>query len=624
MEIGSLVVSGFRPLHNVDIRLDDLTVLIGPNGSGKSSILAALRVFFTPHTRLDERDFWRSREGTVVDEVTIRVTFDRLTPEAEEAFGPYVTDGKLVVERYFPEPGVGEYLAYRAAVPDFTHIRNLPKGHRDAYNRLVDSGQFEGLERASSKDDAFAQMAAWEQDHPDSCEEAAETVDFVRLSASEPTAIASYLRFLFVGALEDPGAHLAAEGQGAVGELIKEAVDTTELEQALTRISADADAQAGAALESLEDVFAAFRDSTAEALNQFAPGFSVELSWGELSRMTASRPRIHASVRRSDGFETDLEYQGHGIQRSLMYGVLTARATSGERAPTRTLMLAIEEPEAFQHPLSARVLARTLLDLAGRGYQVIYSTHSPDLVSPRAVRGLRLVTRVSDEVGSAHARVEAFDLDELAVVFGQAVNRDDITSETLAVRLDANLERRVLEGLFARACVLVEGDEDEALLRAACLEAGSNLDERGIAIIQTRGKTGMPLTLAFLSHAGVPCYPIFDLDRDKTNQDDQQRWAELALQKLQQIDPEPPLETTTVDAKYACFEHNVGATVAGEFGSDWERLLNEASNDFGYVPTQGRKVAPVLYEALRQATSARMESPSLRAVAAQVLDLVPD
>lgn len=566
MKVESISVRGFRPLRNVDVRLNNLTVLIGPNGSGKSSVLAALRVFFTPSVRLDRRDFWRGHDGITEDEVTIRVTFCDLSVEAAAAFGPYTGNKRLVIERHFNEPGPGNYLAHRAAVPAFSNVRNLPKGHRDAYNHLVDAGEFEGLQRVRNKDDAFEQMSAWEHRHPELCEQALEAVDFVRLPAGEPTAIDSYLRFLFVGALEDPAGHLEAEGQGAVGELIREAVDTSGLDRQLTEIAATADERAGAALKSLEDVFVEFRDSVGASLNQFAPGFSVNLSWAEMSRMAAHRPGIHASVRRADGFETDLEYQGHGIQRSLMYAVLTAQATVTRPETARTLMLVIEEPEAFQHPLSARSLAGTLLDLAGSGYQIVHSTHSPDLLNPSAIIGLRLVTRDEDEHGNSYARVKAFDLNQFSDRFGDAVSRDDVTATTIAARLSANLERRVLEGLFAGACVLVEGEEDEALLRAACFEAGADLDELGVAIIQTRGKTSMPLVLGFLTQAGVPCHPVFDLDRDKADEGDQHRGAEEALLILQGLDPTTPLTTDAAEEKYSCFKHNIGTTVSAQLG----------------------------------------------------------
>lgn len=609
MRIRSLEVAGFRPLRDVELPLDDLTMLLGPNGSGKSSLLAALRLFFDPRRPLDERDIWKGLNRETADEVSIAVTFNRLTPSAREAFTDYLDpDDSLRVERHFNEPGPGIYLAHRAAVPDFSTVRNLPKGHRDAYNELVASGRFDGLETARNKDEAFGRMAAWEAANPGQCERVAEEVAFLRDPAGSPTAVATYLTFLFVGALEQPSVHLDAQGQGAIAALIREVVDTAALDERFASIAAEADSQAREILAASQPLFDEFEAATAASLERFAHGFSVRLAWAGDVRTSTAQPRIQATVRRDDGLETDLEYQGQGIQRSLMYGVLTARVTAEQAEDGRTLLLAIEEPEAFQHPLSARVLADTLRDLSERRFQVIHTTHSPDLLGPRTMRGIRLVGRTDDRAATS---VEAFDLARFVARMSEATGNDTFTEESSAARLEANLERHVLEGLFARACVVVEGAEDEAIIRAACQRAGMPLDRAGVAVVQTRGKRSIPLLVAFLTQAGVPCYPLFDLDRDKDDDSAQNRGAERELLSLLGEDASTELEGTDVTPGYACFEHNLGATVAQELGGQYADALQAASEDLGFALKQGRKVAPVLRRALESAAEAGLESDAL-------------
>lgn len=609
MRIRTLEVAGFRPLRDVKLPMDELTMLLGPNGSGKSSLLAALRLFFDPRRLLDERDVWKGLNGETADEVSIAVTFDRLIPSAREAFTDYLdSGGSLRVERHFDEPGPGMYLAHRASVQDFSTVRNLPKGHRDAYNKLVVSGRFDGLEKAHNKDEAFERMTAWEAAHPGQCERLAEEVAFLRHPAGSPTAVATYLTFLFVGALEEPSVHLDAGGHGAVAALIREVVDTAALDAQLTAIAVEADSQASRILNASKPLFDKFEKATAASFERFAHGFSVRLAWAEEVLTSTAQPKIQATVRRDDGLETDLEYQGHGIQRSLMYGVLTARVTAEQAEEGRTLLLAIEEPEAFQHPLSARVLADTLRDLSQHRFQVIHSTHSPDLLSPRTIRGIRLVGRANDRAGTS---VEAFDLARLVTRMSEATGNDTFTEATTAARLEANLERQVLEGLFARACVVVEGAEDEAIIRAACQRAGTPLDQAGVAVVQTRGKRSIPLLVAFLTEAGVRCYPLFDLDRDKDDESAQNRGAERELLSVLGVDASTELEATDVTQDYACFKHNLGATVAQELGEQYDDALQAACEDLGFVLKQGRKVAPVLRRALESASQTGLESTTL-------------
>jgi putative ATP-dependent endonuclease of the OLD family len=65
-------------------------------------------------------------------------------------------------------------------------------------------------------------------------------------------------------------------------------------------------------------------------------------------------------------------------------------------------MLAIEEPELYQHPLQARTLAAALRDLARvdsrtKTPQIAYSTHSEHFVHPTLFEDLRIVS--SDQAG---------------------------------------------------------------------------------------------------------------------------------------------------------------------------------------------------------------------------------
>lgn len=622
MRIRSLQVSGFRPLRDVEMPLDDLTILLGPNGSGKSSLLAALRLFFDPRLLLDERDIWKGPDGETADEVRIAVTFDRLTPAAREAFADYLeVDDLLRVERHFNGAGLGIYLAHRAAVPAFSAVRNLPKGHREAYNDLVASGKFDGLETARNKDEAFEGMTAWESSNPEQCERAAEEVAFLQHSAGHPTAVATYLTFLFVGALEQPSIHLDAQGQGAIASLIREVVDTAELDEQFASIATEADNQTREILAASQSMFDKFEAATAAALERFAHGFSVRLSWAKGGGTSTGQPRIRATVQRDGDVETDLEYQGHGIQRSLMYGVLTAQVTTEQAEDGRTLLLAIEEPEAFQHPLSARVLADTFRELSDHRFQVIHTTHSPDLLSPRSIRGIRLFGR-SD--GHAATSIEAFDLASFVDRMSNATDNDTFREESSAARLQANLERHVLEGLFARACVVVEGAEDEAIIRAACELSGMPLDSAGVAIVQAHGKRSIPLLVAFLTQAGVPCYPLFDLDRGKKDAKAQNRGAERELLSLLGEEPSTELEATAVMPRYACFELDLGTTVAQELGKHYSDALEAESENLGFTLQQGRKVAPVLRSALESAAKAGLKSSTLEQVVCVVNRLTPE
>lgn len=610
MHLLQAAIQGYRSLKRIEIPLADLTACIGPNGSGKSSFLGALKLFFEPSSRVDELDFWSGTANETAERISIIVTFTELDHAERERFSGFLSgeNGSLTFERRFEEPGQGVYLAQRLAVPQFSTIRMLQRSHRDEYNNLVLSNEFEGLELASSKDDAFQKMTAWEQANPDRCELRDEEVSIL-------DDLLKSLTFVSVSAFEDPSAHVDAEGQGAVSRLLAKVVDQTRVQAQLQQIADDAVGQSDQILTEASDGFEEFAQLMEGMLDRFAPGCRLSVSWIK-PEVKSSRPRLAVDVETSDGLARPLDYQGHGVQRALMYAALAAQA-EGQEVEGETVLLLIEEPEAFQHPLSCRVLANTLRELSGRNYQIVYSTHSPSFIHPELVDGLRIFHRADPTGFGASTSVESLGGDSLLIEWVRIFEGEDYTIESVLARLKAHLPPQVLEGLFARACILVEGDEDEAIVRGAALREALDLDATGLAVIQTNGKTGMPNVLAFYGMAGISTYPIFDLDRGK-NEGDQHREAEdQILRALGELGE----ATRGVHEQYACWEHDLTSQLEGDIGDPYQEMLHQAATTFGYLSSRGRKVPAVIAELLHLTDREGIESPTLTAISQRLREI---
>ena len=610
MHLLQAAIQGYRSLKEVEISLSSLTACIGPNGSGKSSFLGALKLFFEPSSRVDELDFWSGTANETADRISIVVTFTELDDAERERFSGFVEEesGSLTFERRFEEPGQGVYLAQRFAVPHFSTIRMLQRSHKDEYNQLVRSNEFEGLELATSKTDAFQKMTAWEQANADHCELRDEEVSIL-------DDLLQSLTFVSVGAFEDPSAHVAAEGEGAVSRLLAKVVDQTQVQAQLQEIADDAVGQSDQILTEASEGFEEFTQLMDGMLDRFAPGCRLSVSWVK-PEVKSSRPRLAVDVETSDGLARPLDYQGHGVQRALMYAALAAQA-EGEEVEGESVLLLIEEPEAFQHPLSCRVLANTLRELSGRNYQIVYSTHSPFFIHPEFVDGLHIFHRADQTGRGASTSVESLDGDSLLTEWVRIFGGDGYTIESVMGRLKAHLPPRVLEGLFARACILVEGDEDEAIVRGAALREGIDLDATGVAVIQTNGKTGMPNVLAFYVMAGIAAYPIFDLDRGK-NEGDQHREAEHQILRAL---GDPGEATQGIHRQYACWEHDLTSQLEGDIGDSYREMLRQAATSFGYPPSRGRKVPAVIAELLHLTDSGGIESPTLIAISQRLREI---
>lgn len=279
MRVKSLRVKGYKSLLEIDISIDGLIALIGRNGSGKSSILEALDLLFHPKKGVHEDDFWRSATHADsgedrADTISIEATFDDLSGAASEAFAAFLQEGCLTVERIFNEAGVGGYYCARFSVPEFAAIRQLPKGHREEFNALADSGRFEGLQKASSKDEALGAMDVWESAHPDKCKPNLASVDFFSRSRGYPDAISTYVTFILIGALEAPEQHLdPGRSGGAIARLVAEVVQNEEIERELSEVADTAARSSNDILEANREQLESVQADVSKELDQFVPGF---------------------------------------------------------------------------------------------------------------------------------------------------------------------------------------------------------------------------------------------------------------------------------------------------------------------------------------------------------------
>ena len=241
-------------------------------------------------------------------------------------------------------------------------------------------------------------------------------------------------------------------------------------------------------------------------------------------------PSLSVDLRVADGgLNTAVERQGHGFQRALLIAIVqqlaAVNATRREnlaadenltsQAPTRTalaqmapaLVLVLEEPELYQHPLQARHFAAMLASLAsqeGAPVQVCYATHSEHFVDPAHYERLRRFRR------RAGAPWPESQVTEAAVDRVVARLADVYKPEQIPLRVQMTLRRHVAEAVFAKAVVLVEG------LRCRAAEWHRRphwrLRRVGFAVVKGHNKRQLLIPWAILGELRLPCYVIFDAD----------------------------------------------------------------------------------------------------------------
>jgi hypothetical protein len=261
-------------------------------------------------------------------------------------------------------------------------------------------------------------------------------------------------------------------------------------------------------------------DEVTSQLAQLVPGGEVQLA---AKPPSVKVPSLSVDLRvLDDGLDTVVGRQGHGFQRALLIAVVQQLATANaasqanedkddETQPTVTppaLMLALEEPELYQHPLQARHFAATLTALAGQGgapVQVCYATHSEHFVDPAQYARLRRFQRLPGREWPESSVTEA-TVDRVVERLKGVFDPDQIP-----LRVQMTLRRQVAEAVFAKAVILVEGDSDVGLLHGLGDRTGG-LDALGIAVVKGHNKRQLLIPWAILTELRVPTYAIFDGD----------------------------------------------------------------------------------------------------------------
>lgn len=207
----------------------------------------------------------------------------------------------------------------------------------------------------------------------------------------------------------------------------------------------------------------------------------------------------NVTIHLTDAVETSLGAKGTGVRGGVMVAMLRYLADYGKRS----MVFAVEEPEAFLHPGAQEELRDDLEGLAERpDVTLMVTTHSPFVVSRQAKS--KLVSLAKDAqgrtriVGQARGPETHFSL--LGGLFRDAA-LPDILSRSAALPTGT------------RAVLLVEGTTDEEFLRLAAERAKRPELLAGLHIIPAGGVDRLVVEAALTkAQTPLPVLALFDND----------------------------------------------------------------------------------------------------------------
>jgi putative ATP-dependent endonuclease of OLD family len=172
------------------------------------------------------------------------------------------------------------------------------------------------------------------------------------------------------------------------------------------------------------------------------------------------------------------------------------------------LILIIDEPESHLHPLAQKWLARTMFKMATDGLQLIITTHSPHFINLEYFSGINLIRKDAD--GTYLINNSKEDLFNYCIETKSDPIRTSI--ETVVPFYNNHSTAHILNALFAKKIILVEGPTEELALPILLEKVGFDTLKEGVEVINVSGKGNLAKWWRFFTLYKIPTFVCFDND----------------------------------------------------------------------------------------------------------------
>ncbi len=477
MKLETLEVKNYRSLFADDegrhlaLRLGDgLNTLIGPNNCGKSNVFRALAVALDPDFRFDRsRDMPSAKTWA---KPTITLTFS--LPLRARAPSEVTLLRHLEEYERMANPGVKTTFASEGKIK----LRVTIEGGEDSLG---------------SRRETFVSSGAGGRSLPSEHEVAVKTL----------TQFHKCFHFVLIHS----GQSLESLLEGKFRDILHNV-----LKDDLARQFSDAGKSRDRFVAELQEgLLRPLKDRIQRELQELFPEITDVILRPDVRALEETLSQMRIDV--TDLALTDLADKGTGVRGGLLIAMLRHFAETGRRS----MLFAVEEPEAFLHPSAQESLREDLEQLARKNsVSLLVTSHSPYIVSRRP-----------------EAKTFALDKDEWGrTVLVSEAHGNDAKSGVLAglyrnrLLVDV-LDRAAAIPAGAVAVIVVEGSTDEDYLRLAAERAGRSDLLNDVGIVQAgtgvpspnAGGASLAVMQALVAKAtsGVPVAALFDDDAEGRN-----------------------------------------------------------------------------------------------------------
>ena len=451
-KITELTIKNFKSCRETFLKLESFTALVGYNNAGKSNLLKCIDALVRGKAQ-DENSFYdvnKPIEIIALLEGLNEQSLAHLSDTQFKSLEPYLEEGKIRIRFFQEKAGSGKNAVVMGV--------QLPSQGKNIWN------------------------------NPNGLPQAITTL------FPEPT---------FINSMEDSAEDVSKYKAGnTIGKLIailqKEIIATKVdvINNALKVIGSKLNVDGEERLKDFEN----FDNSINEKIEDFFPGLklNIDIPTPDIADLF-KQGKIKVT---EDGHhkKTDFNDMGHGAQRAIQMTLIRhlAEITKDVSKEGKTNLLLIDEPELFLHPQAIELLRASLKSLSKKGYQVIFTTHSPFMIEQEDIPYTNIVRKNNNGT-----RVEVRLKEAIEKVLQTHDSQARILFETY------NLGQI----LFSDSVLIAEGDTEKQVLPSLFKKiTGKTLGELKLALVIANGSQSIPGMINILNEMNIPVKALADLD----------------------------------------------------------------------------------------------------------------
>lgn len=385
MKLNKLIIENYRGINEpIEVFINDFNCVVGKNDVGKSTLLKAVDIFLNDKNPSIEDCNVKSSSKTIT--IELQFSANQRHVIIDDAIETTFEEEELINEEMFLSVKKSWDMSLKITKPKVSICRKIYNNDdfvlsdertlirfSEKYSISTQKGngeEFNNKEKRSKlrdyyKDNNFTYRFEFEELSTTGSSRSKKIYDAIR------NCIPAFEYFKADSSLSDSDASVQKYFKDKALKLLKEEVNTEDLENS---IKLKVEESLNKITNKINDILLADEKVSAQ----------VNFDWTKLISTTFKCAK--------DDTDISLTQRGDGFRRLTMMSYFEMLAEEN-KPEDRNVIFGFEEPETFLHPATQKQLYSKLKAMQDNGYQILVTTHSPNIVSETSKNEIIFVSK---------------------------------------------------------------------------------------------------------------------------------------------------------------------------------------------------------------------------------------